>query len=68
MENKVNQILVIIILGQKYAVYEMKSIISKLMYNFEISLVNPDVPLVLSAETVLKATGDILFNFKLRKH
>lgn len=53
--------------GQKFAMYEMKCILSKLLRNFEISLSKgSEIEPVLSAEIVLRPENSIKFNLKRR--
>lgn len=53
--------------GQKFAMYEMKCIISKILLNFEISLSKgSEMAPVLSAEIVLRPENSIKFNLKRR--
>lgn len=54
--------------GQKFAMYELKCIISKILRNFKISLA-PDTEfdsLILTAELVLRPANAIKFNLKRR--
>lgn len=54
-------------IGQKFAMYEMKCIISKILRNFEISLTKDcEVDPILSAEIVLRPENAIKFNLKRR--
>lgn len=53
--------------GQKFAVYEIKSIISKIIRNFEVSLTKDSVDHpILTATLVLKPENSIRFYFKQR--
>lgn len=55
-------------IGQKFAVLEMKSTISKILRNFEISLANDtlNAPLVLSAELILISKNPLHFHIQQR--
>lgn len=54
-------------IGQKFAMYEMKCVISKVLHNFEISLTEESIPHpVLSAALVLRPESAIKFYFKPR--
>lgn len=54
-------------IGQKFALYEIKSIVSKILRNFELVLANESVTYpVLSAELVLRPESSINFYFKPR--
>lgn len=54
-------------IGQKFAVYEMKSIISKILRNFEVVLTKESEAYpVLSAELILRPENPISFYFKPR--
>lgn len=56
-------------IGQKFAFYEMKSIVSKILRNFELVLTNESETYpVLSAELVLRPESLISFYFKPRKY
>lgn len=53
--------------GQKFAMYEMKCIISKILRNFEISLSkDSEMDPILSGELVLRPKNAIKFNLKSR--
>lgn len=51
--------------GPKFAMYEMKSILSKVLLNFEVSLTD-DSDMVLSGATVLRPEYPLKFKFKSR--
>lgn len=54
-------------IGQKFAMYEIKSIVSKILRNFEISLTESSEAFpVLSAELILRPESSIDFRFKPR--
>lgn len=54
-------------IGQKYAMYEMKCILSKILRNFEISLTkDSEMEPILCAEIVLRPESAIKFNLKRR--
>lgn len=54
-------------IGQKFAFYELKSIVSKILRNFEIVLTKESESYpVLSAELVLRPESSISFYFKRR--
>lgn len=54
-------------IGQKFAMYEIKSIISKLLRHFEVSLTKESEVLpTLSAELILRPENSIEFYFKRR--
>lgn len=54
-------------IGQKFAFYEIKSIVSKILRNFELVLTQESETYpVLSAELVLRPESSISFNFKPR--
>lgn len=54
-------------IGQKFAFYEIKSIVSKILRNFEIVLTNEcEKYPILSAELVLRPESRISFYFKPR--
>lgn len=54
-------------IGQKYAMYEMKCVVAKVLHNFEASLTEESVaPPVLSAALVLRPESAIKFYFKRR--
>lgn len=54
-------------IGQKFAMYEIKSIVSKMLKNFEISLTEESkVPPTLCAELILRPENSIRFYFKPR--
>lgn len=54
-------------IGQKFAVLEMKSMVSKVLRNFEIS-VDPDYKEpILIAELILRPDNGLVLNFKPRK-
>lgn len=61
-----NYLLLIVYLGQKYAMLEMKSILSKLLRNFVWKPVIPEHKLDLAGETVLKSHNGILVNIEKR--
>lgn len=53
--------------GQKFAMYEMKSILSKIILNFEISLTkDSEMEPILSGATVLRPHNPIKFKLKCR--
>lgn len=55
-------------IGQKFAMYELKSIVSKILRNFEIVATDEcRKPPVLSAELILRPENRISFYFKARK-
>ncbi|CAG9864174.1 unnamed protein product [Phyllotreta striolata] len=54
-------------IGQKFAWLEMKTIISKIIRNFELLPTNPRHKLVYSAETVLKSITGVDIGLKIRK-
>lgn len=54
-------------IGQKFALYEIKSIVSKILRNFELVLTKEsEIYPVLSAELVLRPESSICFCFKPR--
>lgn len=54
-------------IGQKFAVYEIKSILSKILRNFEMSLAkDSEANPILYAELVLRSENQIKFYFKRR--
>lgn len=54
-------------IGQKFAMYEIKSIISKILRNFEVSLTKEsEAAPILSAELILRPENSIRFYFKRR--
>nr|QZM07462.1 cytochrome P450 monooxygenase CYP4BN52 [Lasioderma serricorne] len=53
-------------IGQKFAMLEMKSAISKLVRNFEFLPADPPIPLELTSETVLKSVTGIHLRIKER--
>lgn len=54
-------------IGQKFAMYEMKCVLSKILHNFEISLTDDSVAHpILSASLVLRPESSIKFYFKRR--
>lgn len=54
-------------IGQKFAMYEMKCVLSKILRNFEIALAKgSEVAPILSAEIVLRPESAIKFNLKRR--
>lgn len=54
-------------IGQKFAMYEIKSIVSKILRNFEISLTELSEAFpILSAELILRPESSINFRFKPR--
>lgn len=54
-------------IGQKFAMYEMKCIILKILRNFEVSLAkDSEIDPILCAELVLRAHIPIKFHFKKR--
>ena len=55
-------------IGQKFAVYEMKSILSKIVRNFELSIPESHSGRpVLAAELILRPVDGIFLNVKQRK-
>lgn len=53
--------------GQRFAMYEMKSVLSKIVHNFEISLTKgSEVEPSLSSPIVLRPESPIRFNLKRR--
>ncbi|KAF2900477.1 hypothetical protein ILUMI_05712 [Ignelater luminosus] len=52
-------------IGQKFAMLKMKSLLSKILRNYEL-LEDPEHKLVLPAETVLKSTSGICVGLKKR--
>lgn len=55
-------------IGQKFATYELKSIISKILRNFEVVATDECYKMpVLSAELILRPENRISFYFKPRK-
>ncbi|EFA04629.1 cytochrome P450-like protein [Tribolium castaneum] len=53
-------------IGQKFAMLEMKSLISKVIRHFELTPANPHHELVLAAETVLKSANGIKIGLRAR--
>lgn len=53
-------------IGQKFAMYELKSIVSKILRNFSISVDPSYEGPVLIAEVVLKPENGVLQNFEPR--
>ena len=53
--------------GQKFAMLEMKAIVSKILGNFEV-IVKPDFKPVLIAELVLRSENGVILKFKKRSH
>lgn len=53
-------------IGQKFAVMQMKTIISKILRNFEV-LVPSDYSPILVAELVLRAENGMMLEFRRRK-
>ncbi|XP_044266774.1 cytochrome P450 4C1-like [Tribolium madens] len=53
-------------IGQKFAMLEMKSLISKVIRHFELKPANPHHQLVLAAETVLKSANGIKIGIRAR--
>lgn len=54
-------------IGQKFAMYEIKSIVAKILRNFEISLTESSEAFpILSAELILRPESSIGFRFKRR--
>lgn len=53
-------------IGQKFAMLEMKSVVSKILQHFEISIDGSNSEPVLIAEIVLKCVNGIHLNFKPR--
>lgn len=54
-------------IGQKFAMYEIKCILSKILRNFEISLTEESkIDPILCAELILRAENPIQFYFKKR--
>lgn len=56
-----------LLLGQKFAMHEMKVVISKVLRNYELLLASPRHTLILAAETVLKSANGIKIKLKPRK-
>jgi cytochrome P450 family 4 len=54
------------ILGQKYAMLEIKSLVSKIIRNFELSPAFPRHEMILSPETVLKSLNGVRVGIKSR--
>lgn len=55
-------------IGQKFALYEIKSIVSKILLNFEVSLTKKsEVDPILCNELILRTENPIKFLFKERK-
>lgn len=54
--------------GQKFAIYEVKCVLSKILRNFEISLSkeSKDCELILCNEIILRTENPIKFHFKKR--
>nr|CAI5832394.1 unnamed protein product [Callosobruchus analis] len=46
-------------IGQKFAMLEMKSTLSKILRNFELHPTNPELKLILASEAVLKSTNGV---------
>lgn len=55
----------LLILGQRYAMLEMKSLLSNVLRNYEL-LEDPDHKIVLAAETVLKSVTGVCVRLKKR--
>lgn len=56
-------------IGQKFAMYELKSILSKIVQNFEVSLTKEsEAHPILSAALVLRPENSIRFYFKRRTY
>lgn len=55
------------LLGQKFAMLEMKSTLSKVLRNFELLPATPNEPLQLASETVLKSANGVKIALKNRK-
>ena len=54
-------------MGQKFAMYEIKCIVSKILQNFEISLTeDSQIDPILYAELILRTENPIKFYFKKR--
>lgn len=53
--------------GQKFASYEMKCIVSKIVRNFELSVSEKHAEMVVFAELVLRAHNGVILNVKKRK-
>lgn len=53
-------------IGQKFAMYEMKSVVSKVIRSFELTLPNDPAELVLSNELVLRPVNGIVLKLKQR--
>lgn len=54
-------------IGQKFAMYEMKSVLSKIVHNFDVSLAKEsEKSPILSAALILRPESSIRFNFKRR--
>lgn len=56
------------ILGQKFAMLEMKSTLSKVIRNYKLDAAKPYHNLVLAAETVLKSANGIKLSLKPRSN
>ena len=54
------------ILGQKFAMLEMKATISKILRNFKILPTVPEHKVIISAETVLKSANGMLVRLEKR--
>lgn len=54
-------------IGQKFAMYEMKSTLSKIVRNFIISPAKPNPPLRLACETILIAKNGIHISLSKRQ-
>ncbi|RZB39211.1 p450 domain containing protein [Asbolus verrucosus] len=54
-------------IGQKFALLEMKSVLSKILRKFELQPTNPQHVLKLSAEAVLKSANGIKIKLKCRR-
>lgn len=54
-------------IGQKFAVLEMKTVVSKILRHYEISLDKSYKEPILIAELVLKPENGVVLNFKARK-
>jgi cytochrome P450 family 4 len=53
-------------IGQKYAMLEIKSLVSKIIRNFELSPAFPRHEMILSPETVLKSLNGVRVGIKSR--
>lgn len=54
-------------IGQKFAMLEMKSVISKIVNNFEICVKKEDENPTIASELVLRPVSGVYLSFKIRK-